>query len=63
MRAVLLVALALVLGGSALALATPIAEATDVCLSYWFCVIKCTTPPTYYCECAPECPPPPGPEY
>ena len=60
MKAALL-ALTLVLGGSALALAAPVAEADgpDVCLTYWYCVVHCTLPPHYYCKCAPECPPPP----
>lgn len=58
----IVVALLVVLGGSAVALATPVAEAgpgPDVCLSYWYCVIHCNTPPDYYCKCRPECPPPP----
>lgn len=60
----LVIALMLVLGGSALAIAAPVAEASrDVCLTYWYCVIECNTPPDYYCKCRPECPPPPEPEW
>lgn len=61
----LVIALMVLLGGSALAIATPVAQAgfDDICLSYWYCVIECNTPPDYYCKCRPECPPPPEPEW
>lgn len=39
------------------------AACSDVCFSYWYCVVHCNTPPDYYCKCRPECPPPPEPEW